>query len=327
MEEKKSIELRQEEILAEEKKADREEDLGSNGRINPEGMRLMGIKVPVIILGAVVYAFGVNYFLKPMNLYSGGFMGICQLVQTLLRDYAKILPQHVDITGILYWVLNMPALIYAWLKMRRRFFYKSVLAVAATTVALALVPIPEQPILTDFLGNAIIAGLISGAGAGMVLRMGAADGGLDLVGMIFISLRGKSSVGQVGMAVNMVLYAIFIVLFGIQTVIYSIIYSSFSSAACDKMHTQNISAQFMVISSLKDTSALETEIMGKLNRGITRMQAEGAFTGEERKVLLIMASKYEVNRLRGIIRRHDPQAFVIVNEGVNVDGNFVKKLT
>ena len=56
-------------------------------------------------------------------------------------------------------------------------------------------------------------------------------------------------------------------------------------------------------------------------------RAEGAFTNEERIVLLIMVSKYEVNRLRGLIRRHDPRAFIVVNEGVNVDGHFIKKLT
>ena len=116
-------------------------------------------------------------------------------------------------------------------------------------------------------------------------------------------------------------------LFDIPTVIYSLIYSSFNSIACDRMHTQNINAQILVISSLKDTTAMEVEIMGKLNRGITRIHAQGAFTNEERKVLLIMVSKYEVNRVRGMIKRHDPRAFIIVNEGVNVDGHFIKKLT
>lgn len=317
----------QEDVLKQESREDAAENLGKDGHLNAEALKnLMGIKVPVILLGSAIYAFGVNYFLKPLNLYSGGFMGICQLVQTIIRDILHLIPQAMDITGPLYWILNMPALIYAYMKMRRRFFYKSLLAVAATTVALAIIPVPAQPILPDYLGNAIIAGLIGGAGAGIVLRMGAAEGGLDLVGMIFISLRGKSSVGQIGMAVNMVLYTIFIFMFGIQTVIYSIIYSAFSSFACDKMHTQNISSQIMVVTGLPDTTAMETEIMGKLNRGITRLRAEGAFTGEERKVLLILVSKYEVNRMRGIIRRHDPNAFVIVNEGVNVDGHFVKRL-
>ncbi len=322
-----SIEQIQEQVLETEQEEINAEDIGSIGHINQEAVVQESLKLPMILLGAVIYSFGVNVFLKPLHIYSGGFMGMSQLIQTLLHDYARVLPSGTDITGILYWILNAPALLYAWKTMRRRFFYKSIFAVSAITVAMGLIPIPTQPMLDDFLGNTIIAGLVCGTGIGVILRMGAADGGLDLVGMIFISLRGKSSVGQLGMYVNLFLYAIYLFVFDVQTVIYSIIYTAFSSFACDKMHTQNINAQILVISSLKDTTAMEVEIMGKLNRGITRIRAEGAFTNEERKVLLIMVSKYEVNRVRGMVKRHDPHAFVIVNEGVNVDGHFLKKLT
>ena len=317
----------QEQVLETEQAAKDSENIGSIGHINQEAVVQESLKLPIILIGSLIYSFGINVFLKPLHLYSGGFMGMCQLIQTLLQDYVHIIPKNADITGILYWILNAPALAYAYKKMRRRFFYKSIFSVSAITVAMAMIPIPTEPILSDFLGNAIIAGLVCGTGIGVILRMGAADGGLDLVGMIVISLRGKSSVGQLGMYVNLCLYAIYLFLFDVQTVIYCIIYSFFSSFACDRMHTQNINAQILVISSLKDTTDMEVEIMGKLNRGITRIHAQGAFTNEERKVLLIMVSKYEVNRVRGMVKRHDPRAFIIVNEGVNVDGHFIKKLT
>lgn len=317
----------QEQVLSEERAEERADDFGSITHLNQEAVKQEGIKLPIILIGAAVYSFGVNIFLKPLGLYSGGFMGFSQLVNTIFRDYLGNPFGGFDITGIIYWILNVPALAYAYMKMRRRFFYKSIIAVTAITVMLSLIPIPSQPVLPDFLGNAIISGIITGAGVGIILRMGAADGGMDLVGMILISLRGKSSVGQLGMYVNMVLYSIYLFLFDAPTVIYSMIYSTFFSVACDRMHTQNINAEILVISGMQDTRPMEIEIMGKLNRGITRLSAEGAFTGEERKVLLIMASKYEVNRIRGMVKRHDPRAFIIVNEGVNVDGHFIKKLT
>jgi len=317
----------QEQVLSEERAEERADEFGPITHLNQEAVKQEGIKLPVILLGAAVYSFGINIFLKPLNLYSGGFMGFSQLFNTIIRDFLGDPFGGADLTGVIYWLLNIPALIYAYVKMRRRFFYKSVIAVTAITVMLALIPVPAKPVLEDFLGNAIIAGIISGAGVGIILRMGAADGGIDLVGMILISLKGKSSVGQIGMYLNMVLYTIYLFLFDAPTVIYSMIYSTFFSVACDRMHTQNINAEILVISGMKDTRPMEIEIMGKLNRGITRLGAEGAFTGEERKVLLIMASKYEVNRIRGMVKRHDPRAFIIVNEGVNVDGHFIKKLT
>lgn len=322
-----SLKELQEQVLSEERAEQEAGEFGSITHLNQEAVKQEGIKLPIILLGAAIYSFGVNVFLKPLGLYSGGFMGFSQLINTIFRDYLGDPFRGFDLTGIIYWILNVPALVYAYRKMRRRFFYKSIIAVSAITVMLSMIPIPSQPVLPDFLGNAIISGIITGAGVGVILRMGAADGGMDLVGMILISLKGKSSVGQIGMYVNMVLYAIFLFLFDAPTVIYSMIYSTFFSVACDRMHTQNINAEILVITGLQDTRPMEIEIMGKLNRGITRLSAEGAFTGAERKVLLIMASKYEVNRIRGMVKRHDPSAFIIVNEGVNVDGHFIKKLT
>ena len=93
----------------------------------------------------------------------------------------------------------------------------------------------------------------------------------------------------------------------------------------DKMHTQNINVEVTVITKA-DTVELEREVFGELGRGITKWVAQGAYTGEESHILYIMLSKYEVNRLKSMIHESDPQAFIVVNEGVNVDGNFLKKL-
>ena len=116
----------QEQVLEAEQAAKDSEDLGSIGHINQEAVVQESLKLPIILIGSLIYSFGINVFLKPLHLYSGGFMGMCQLIQTLLQDYVHIIPKNADITGILYWILNAPALAYAYKKMRRRFFYKSI---------------------------------------------------------------------------------------------------------------------------------------------------------------------------------------------------------
>ena len=67
-------------------------------------------------------------------------------------------------------------------------------------------------------------------------------------------------------------------------------------------------------------------IFQKLERGITTWKGLGAYTDENTEVLYMVVSKYEVGRLKHIIRKYDPKAFIVVNEGVNVDGHFLKKL-
>lgn len=71
---------------------------------------------------------------------------------------------------------------------------------------------------------------------------------------------------------------------------------------------------------------MEQEIFQKLERGITTWKGLGAYTDENTEVLYMVVSKYEVGRLKHIIRKYDPKAFIVVNEGVNVDGHFLKKL-
>ena len=93
----------------------------------------------------------------------------------------------------------------------------------------------------------------------------------------------------------------------------------------DKLHTQNINVEVNVITKA-DTTELEKAVFKELDRGITKWTCMGVYTNEQSHVLYILLSKYEVHRLKTIIHRYDPYAFMVVNEGVSVIGNFHKKL-
>lgn len=290
------------------------------------GARQEGLKLPLIFAGAVIYAFGMNCFLQPLHLYAGGFMGFAQLFAKLLEDMGFTFGRF-NISGVLYYLMNVPFLILSYKKMRPRFVIKTLFAVTMITILLSLIPIPHAPVLEDRLADCIMAGIICGAGIGIILLMGACDGGMNLLGMIIINDYGHTTIGKISLTGNIILYGICLFLFDIQTVIYSLIYATFNSIACDRIHTQNISSQVIVVSKLKDTQPMEVEIMGQLHRGMTKLPATGVFTGENESVFIIFLSKYEVNRLHGIIRQYDPHAFIVETEGVNVDGHFLRKLT
>ena len=303
-----------EEVLAQERKSEQEPYL-----MNEAG------KFPIILLGALIYAVGVNIFLKPLHLYSGGFMGFAQLIETVIKDILKI-PVAFNLSGIFYYLFNVPGLVVAWRHVRKRFVVKSLLAVTAITVLVSLIPIPAEPVLHDTLSNAMIAGIICGAGIGMILRMGACDGGMTLVSMLILQLKGTGSVGKLGLYVNIVLYSICLFLFDIPTVIYSLIYSVFNSMITDRIHTQNINVQMLIITKLEDTRPMEVAIMAT-DRGITKWPVTGAFTDEFAMALMVIVSKYEVGRIRYIVRQYDPRAFISVTEGVRIEGNYKRKLT
>ena len=114
-------------------------------------------------------------------------------------------------------------------------------------------------------------------------------------------------------------------LFDVQTVIYSLIYASVSAFAVDKVHSQNINVEVHIITK-NASEEMEQEIFSQMERGITKWKGLGAYTDENTELLYMVVSKYEIGRLKHIIRKYDPHAFVVVNEGVNVDGHYLKKL-
>lgn len=278
------------------------------------------------IIGAFIYAVGVNFFIVPANLYTGGIMGFCQVIRTELFPNLTAF----DIAGVLYYAINIPLLLIAWKNLDRKFAIKTIISTSAMTLFLLLLPIkqvfkPDADLESTRLVNSLIGGLFAGAGCGIILLMGGTGGGVDIIG-IFLFKRGKHlSVGQLNLFVNVVLYTTCAILFDIPTAIYSIIYAVLCSFAIDRLHMQNINVEVNIITKL-DPHDLETEIMKKVGRGVTRINAEGGFTGEPVSLLYIMVSKYEVTKLRNIVKKHDPNAFVTVKSGIMVYGNYRKKI-
>lgn len=283
-----------------------------------EGKRLLGG-----VFGALLYAAGINLFVVPAGLYTGGLMGICQVIRTVLADYLGLRFQAIDIAGVIYYIINIPIFLVAFSRIGRMFLVKTLAAVTAITLFISL--IPTMVIVKDTMAACVVGGIISGAGVGIMLRMGSSGGGTDVVGVLLIKWKRDFSVGKVNLLVNLVLYGACIFLFDVGTVVYSVIYAAVYSVAMDKVHTQNINVEVHVITKT-DTSTLEKKVFEDLGRGITKWSALGAYTYDRSHVLYIMLSKYEVNRLKTIIREYDPHAFIVVNEGVSVDGNYLKKL-
>lgn len=281
-------------------------------------------KIGLSIVGAFLYAAGLNLFVVPAGLYTGGFMGIAQLIRTLLVNGLHLPLQNFDIAGIVYYLLNIPVFIIAFTKIGKRFFVKTMITVTAMTIFLSIIPtialLPD-----DVLAASLIGGLVSGYGLGLALKMGSSSGGMDVIGIMMIRSPWHFSVGKANLVVNVALYAIYVFIFDIPTVIYSVIFAAIHSFTIDSAHAQNINVEASVITK-KSCPEMEQEIFNKLGRGITRWQSTGAYTNEQSQVLYIMLSKYEEHELRNIIEEYDPDAFIVFNEGVSVFGHFLKKL-
>lgn len=283
-----------------------------------EGERFLGT-----LLGTLIYAVGINLFVVPTALYTSGLLGVCQLIRTLLVEYMHMPFRHFDIAGMIYFLINIPILLFAMRRLGKSFLFRTLGAVAVMTIFLTMIPI--RPIVEDTLAACVVGGFIAGVGTGITLRMGGSLGGIDVIGVFVTRCKKDFSVGRMNLFLNLLLYGACLFLFRVETVIYSLIYAMVYSVTIDKVHIQNIDTEVHVITKA-DTKIIEKEVFNQLGRGVTRWNTIGAYTNEQSHALYILLSKYEVGRLKEIVHKYDSDAFLVMKEGVKVDGNYLKKL-
>ena len=275
--------------------------------------------------GTLLMAFAQNLFIVPLHLYTGGLMGICQLLRTLLQSRAGLSFGTTDIAGILYFLLNIPIMILGWRNLGRRLAVRTVLCIVSYSVFYSLIPVPAEPLVEDYLTGCLLGGILNGAGSGLVLTCGCSTGGLDILGLSMSKMSGAFTVGRFSIAFNAALYTACFFLFSPEIAIYSVIYNFASNMVLDRVHQQNVNVQALIFTRGNEPE-LTRFIMEKLGRGVTYWEGVGAFTGTEIRVLCVSLSKYETDELRHAVKHIAPDAFMIVQQGVQIYGNFHRRV-
>lgn len=283
------------------------------------------LRMLACILGELIAAFSLNYFIVPLGLYSGGSMGVCQLIRTLLQTWDDLSFGDYDIAGILYFLSNIPILLYARGILGRKFVLKTVVCTMAFSLFYSVIPAPDAMVVNDTLTACLLGGILTGVGSGLVLTCGGSGGGLDVIGLCLSKKGSRFTVGRFSMTFNAFLYALCLILFTPETAIYSVIYNFASAMVVDKAHQQNISVQALIFTRAGERE-LGRVIMDELSRGVTWWEGVGAYTGENVHVLCVCLSKYEIEELFHTVHEMDPHAFITLQEGVRIYGNFQKKL-
>lgn len=276
------------------------------------------------LIGIILYSVGINLFVVPNGLYTGGILGIAQLFRTAL--FATLgFNIRIDISSILYYILNIVLLALSYRKLSKEFFNRTLLTVTLSSILLSIIPIPVKSLMHDTITNAIIGGIISGIGIGMVLTTGSSTGGTDIIGIVLIQNNPKVTVGSVGLVFNVIIYGICGILYGIEIMLYSIIYSVFETILTDKNHMQNIKSQTFIFTK-KDPHEMIFFINHSLNRGVTFWKAEGGYTKTRTFILYTVLSKYERIKLERHMKAFDKDAFISASDGITVKGDFEKYL-
>lgn len=274
-----------------------------------------------VLIGSFMFCYSVNVFIVPNNLYTGGVLGIAQLIRSIIIDVFKFNITY-DFSGILYYLINIPLFYIAYKYISKPFFVRTIFAVTIQSLMLSL--IPTNPLLDDMIVNILVGGILGGAGIGIVLSSGASTGGSDIIGLALAKVNNNFSVGKLGMILNVIIYTIAGIMYGVEIMIYSIIYCVCESLTIDKMHDQNICSTAFIFCK-KNPKKLNNFIKEDLGRDFTYWDAKGGYDDSRTYIIYTALTKYELLRLERYMKTYDDHAFMVKSEGVGIKGEFEKK--
>jgi uncharacterized membrane-anchored protein YitT (DUF2179 family) len=261
----------------------------------------------LIAVGCTVCAVAVKGILIPKEFLAGGVTGLSLLIYYVLPS----LP-----VGVIYFILNIPLFVVGWMFVGQRFFWYSIAGVIIFSAAM-LLPYPAIPI-HDMILAALTAGITTGVGSGIILRSLGSAGGLDILSVILFK---KFSIrpGTFVLAFNALLMIAAAVRIPLEMILYTLIFMYVTSYFVNLIVTGLSQRKAIMIISAR-WQEISKEIRERLQRGVTVVRGEGGYTGNELHILYSVITFSELSRFKEMIRKIDPEAFVVVTETLEVMG-------
>ena len=253
----------------------------------------------LIALGTFLAALSLPLFFLPYDIAPGGISGISTVL-------ASVLPLSV---GLISFVLNVPLFLIGWRTVGWRFAVRSFIAMTLMSLFIDLVPV------RDVSGNVMLAsvfgGVLLGVGLGLVVRAGATTGGTDMAAKMIHSRVAFLPIAAILFLIDGLVVAVAALAFGLQAALWALIALFVSSQAMDSVIKGfNTAMQFMIIS--RDAEEIVRRIHTEIDRGCTRLMAEGTYARKPVGTLLCVVSRTEAPRLKKLVAEIDPDAFVTV---------------
>ena len=275
------------------------------------------IKAALIVAGAFVTSLGLNLFLEPSGIAPGGISGVAVLIN-------KIAGGRIPV-GVLTLILNIPLFIAGYKELGKEFIIKSAVGTILYSVMLDVTVYLVEPMQrffsTENYGEAghtmlyaIWGGLLMGMGFGLIFRGGATTGGTDIGARLLQKRMSWLTLGQLVLSLDVVFLLVVALTYrSILAAMYTGIAVFVSSKVIDIVEAGVNYAKEIYIFTEKP-ELLASEILRQLERGVTKLNGEGMYTGKPVDILWCGVYNRQVPQLRRIVDRHDPNAFIIVNE-------------
>lgn len=265
----------------------------------------------LLTISTLIMAVGIYFFKFANNFTFGGITGIAVLV-------AKFLPISASDFSF---VVNILLLIIGWIVLGKSFAEKTAYSTILLSVSLSLLeriypmshPLTNEPLL-----ELIFAILLPALGSAILFNIGASSGGTDVIAMI-LKKYTSVDIGKGLMISDLIFTLAGFLVFNVKTGLYSLFGLIMRSALIDNfIESFNRSKYFHVVTS--NATCICDFIQNDLQRGATIVNTTGAFTGDDKYIILTVLSPSQAVKLRNFIKEHDPKAFLLISNTSEIIG-------
>lgn len=273
------------------------------------------VRCIMIVIGAVIAAYGLEAVLIPNDVIDGGVTGI-SIMGAHLFDNIPL--------GVFLFVLNIPFVYLGYKQVGKTFAIMSIVGIAALSVSTVLLHNvetilgPEDPLLVVLAG-----GLLLGIGIGIVLRNGGALDGSEVLAVL-LSRKIPFSVGDIILFINAFIFIGASFIFGLESALYSALTYYIAKNVIDIIQVGLEKSKSVRVVSRK-SEEIGDAIQSRLGRGVTYSSGRGGFSNEPTEILNCVINRMEENKLVSIIKDIDDKAFVVISDVSEVRGGSFKK--
>jgi uncharacterized membrane-anchored protein YitT (DUF2179 family) len=282
------------------------------------GMAQAAKSAVFIIIGIFSAAFGLKSFLLPNNFIDGGATGISLL---LSRVFSIPLP-------VIIILVNIPFILLGYRQIGNVFTIRTLLGILGLAICLAVVNYPA--VTNDKVLVAVFGGFFLGAGIGFAIRGGGVLDGTEVLA-IFISRKTGSTIGDIIMVINILIFTSAVYVLGLETSLYSMLTYLSASKTVDFLIEGIEEYMGVTIISIKNDE-IRQMIADKIGRGVTLYKGTGGFgkkghVNQETNIVFTVVTRLEISRLKSEIEKIDDDAFVVMHSIKDTKGGMIKKRT
>lgn len=273
------------------------------------------IEILQLAFGSIIMAIGISQFLLPNKLSSGGFSGLATIPYYLF-DWSM---------GITILILNIPCFIIAFIRIGKEFFFKSLLGTILLSFFIDF--FGNYPSLThDRILGCIYGGIIIGVGTAIILKVSGSTGGSDLVSVIIKSFKPGLSTSNLIVIFDIVVITLNMIVFKeLEIGLYSAIAIFIMGKMIDIIF-EGIGFSKMIFIVSDKYEKISKEIGKSIERGTTGIYSKGMYTDKDRMMIMCIASRGEVIKIRQIANKMDKTSFIVISNVREVFGKGFKRL-